>query len=107
MVFGTGVPVRNTKVIQCLFDLQPVCEYAMKEQSMRAKIKIHNIFPFLSDSRPSIGDLYSIGHAGHAKSIAAALQKWLRCFDARFVLFPKTRKVAKRKINAGTLYRKN
>lgn len=27
MVFGTGVPVRNTLVVQCLFDVQPVCEY--------------------------------------------------------------------------------
>lgn len=26
MIFGTGVPVRNTKVIQCLFDAQPLCK---------------------------------------------------------------------------------
>lgn len=26
MIFGTGVPVRNTLVVQCLFDVQPVCE---------------------------------------------------------------------------------
>lgn len=26
MTFGTGVPVRNTLVIRCLFDAQPVCE---------------------------------------------------------------------------------
>lgn len=26
MIFGTGVPVRNTKVVQSLFDAQPVCK---------------------------------------------------------------------------------
>lgn len=27
IIFGTGVPVRNTQVIQCLFTKQPVCKF--------------------------------------------------------------------------------
>lgn len=39
MIFGTGVPVRNSEVVQCLFDAQPVCKLPLYD--IRPKIDVN------------------------------------------------------------------
>lgn len=89
--FGTGVVVRNSEVIKCLFEAQPVCVYF---NGILHEISNNFIFNFI-DFRPPNSYLCATFDARNAierKRFAEKVQ-WLHRYVNGYFLFPSDQKV--------------